>query len=384
MSDEQERPRFAQLSDDYDPITIAADETDTRVPMPDIGMLGRLNTTLESATPNDLDSAALDNELLMDDLYSPFERTPPRPTERRDVALDTPAQPTLSEVDKARAELRRKIFSELGQNAGDFYPEPPTPARKPNLFARMRRRAQSVVRDRVEKPKAHRYGRRLVIGAALVASVGIGVSMARDGDRPSSFTSVREILSEPGDFVNPAIAAQVSSDYARGAALAEVAVLQETYRAVTDAEARLAIVSKGVEVALRARDTHVLADWMILLEGIPGNETDRRASIIREKAYLRLAQVDRANGRDVEARRWELWARQEAEKAETQKVTIKGKGWNAELASQMETGLRLAKTRLPGGVPAEYRAGFEAAVAEASQMLKVTAEMAGLRQGRTR
>src|SRR5690606_7885937 len=150
------------------------------------------------------------------------------------------------------------------------------------------------------------------------------------------------------------------------------------------AEARLAIVSKGVEVALRARDTHVLADWMILLEGIPGNETDRRASIIREKAYLRLAQVDRANGRDVEARRWELWARQEAEKAETQKVTIKGKGWNAELASQMETGLRLAKTRLPGGVPAEYRAGFEAAVAEASQMLKVTAEMAGLRQGRTR
>lgn len=320
-----------------------------------------------------LDTAATEQELLVDELHDPIGV---RPRE--------PARPLSEEQEAELRALREKLYNDLAGLAPTMTGSEQPQKTESNMFAVLSNEAQDVAKKRI-RPIAARHARKLVIGLALLVGAGLVVNGARDragtADASaavaldSNFGAVRNIVREPGLFLRNGLAGELGEDYARGAATAEVVFYDEAFMSVTDPEARLAITSSAIERALIEHDTRSLVLWLRRLEGIEGAGNDRRTATIREKGYLRLAEVERAAGRDEEAVRWARWSQQESEKARTQRMTLAGTGWTPAVAAQLRLGLDLARARLSNNASENYRAGYQSALAEAEQALGLMREI---------
>lgn len=321
-------------------------------------------------------TAAQEHQLLMSELHDPMG-VDPRPR----------VEPTDRRREEELQELREKLYRQLEGYAPERAEEPveqSTPSEE-NMFSALSNRFREVARKRM-RPVAGRHVRRLVIGAALVVGAGLVINEVQEYRSAarldtviglqSNFGTVRSIVREPGMFLRRGIAGELGADYARGAAAAEVALLEEAFIAVTDSEARIAIASSAVERALVVGDVQALAIWLKRLSTVERADEDPRTAVIREKGYRRLAEVEAARGQDAEARRWTLWAEKEAEKAQKLRGGLADAGWSPMVAGQLASALELARARLPDNASSAYRAGFNSALTEAEQALERMVEVA--------
>lgn len=260
-----------------------------------------------------------------------------------------------------------------------------------NVFARMRNRAHMVGRNRFTA-KVRRHAGKLVFGTAFVLAIAAYAERSESfpehyfGKNRSSvamldvrevFGPVREIARAPGLFARHGIAREMSGAYIEGALEAEILYLDRTFAAVTDPEARLAIVSVGIERAITMNDVPSLVDWLRRLDWIKDADRDARAAVLREQAYRKLAEVESAHRRDAETQKWLAAAEEEAKRKEKQGWKIRGHGWTRDLAEAMRKALESTQSLpAPRGSPPEYQRGYMDTLNEAAKAFNLLTHLA--------
>lgn len=342
-----------------------------------------------------------ENEDLLKDLHDPLglkeDEIAASPEKMQNQAREEGiTHTTTSEIDEATKirQARYEAILNQGTQPQSWLTAPPRvkerALERDNMFALMRERAHEAGHRRLSKA-IRRHAGKLIFGAAFLAAVA-AYGQRSDwfperflDNKPSAsllevrevFGPVRDIARAPGLFARHGFARQASGAYLEGALEAEVLYLDRTFAAVTDPEARLAIVSVGIERALTMNDIPALVDWLKRLDWIKNANLDARAAVLREHAYKKLAEVERERGRHAEAQKWLAAANQEAKRKEELGLAIRGKGWTADLADTMRKALESTQELPPPpSSPRDYQRGYIDALNEAAKAFNLLTHVA--------
>lgn len=186
----------------------------------------------------------------------------------------------------------------------------------------------------------------------------------RGAETISGFDTLHAIVRAPGLYARSTSAHSADIQYVRGAEAAEAALLHTWFLAVTDPEARVAILDATVDHAIA---THNIGEMIETVRDrlpmIPGQDADNRADHIRLKAWRTLAAHANAAGDYTQAAHWRARAQQLSLAMLQHGRRVHGHPWSKEV----QDALRIGVTTVGGEVPSprhnpEYLRGYRAAL----------------------